>query len=221
MSNAEDLLDIIPRGKAAIVSRSVNSTIKLASIIANEVTKRGKRVVVVDELGYFSRYAPIGVFNEVKVVSSLREACEESGEYLVIALAVKRLSELRLCETLSVVVFTKSPAAKLPGTYVKCYLKRVPETSEHEFVCRDLGLTARVVLEPGEFRVVEGPPGIYGRAYGVLKNLLSSYGELTVKDAVRALSLELGIDKKRAKSIVVVLARRGYIKVLRGKVALA
>lgn len=221
MPEVEDILMSIATGRSIVVSRNVNVAVKLAVILARKAVEQGKSVIVIDEHGYFGRYAPLDLLERIRVTRDLEEACTANAGSLIIALMTKKLYGLKRCKATSLVIFTRCTTPFVRDNYAKYYLKRVPGSNEYLLACYDRGLTTRLSLEIDSVRVIESPPGIWGKVYDILKNTLSSYGELTMKDAVRAVSLELGVDKRRARSIVLMLARKGYIRVIRGRISLA
>jgi hypothetical protein len=213
-----EVLQRISSGRVVVSSRSVNALAKLSALVLREWIKRGASPVVVDNSGVLARYLPLDVLGSVEFSTNLEEACAGGKHVLVYGFAGLRL--LEKCAAKNIVVFT-APRSYYPKGYLVVYFSRVSSTlSEYVFKIPQEGLSIRVRLGE-ELRVVEKPPGTYGRAYEVLKSAMSDYGELTVKDAVRLISLELGVDKQRARNILVWLTRRKYFKVARGRLSLA
>lgn len=219
MSEIDNILEILLREKSIIMSNNLNALIRFATALASNALKWGKNVIIVDEQGFFERYIPLDLVEKVAITSNLKDACGDLNALLLV-LVPKSPYKLKYCRSPNVIAFTKPFRALGLHDYAKYRLKRVPGTSEYLLYCYEKGVSARILLKIRGIKLVESPPGIYGKAYEILKNTLSSYGEVMVKDAVRAISLELGVDKKRAKSIIIALARRGYVRVIKGKIAL-
>ncbi|MEM0246774.1 MAG: hypothetical protein QXH02_06085 [Desulfurococcaceae archaeon] len=219
MPETVDILEQVLCEKSIIISRSLNAMLKFAFTLISIALNRGLRVLVVDERGYLERYAPLELIERITVTSDLENACIDASA-LVVAYMPRSLRGLTHCKAMNVVVFTRYFGVRRLGDYVKYHLNRIPGTSEYALTCYERSISARIVLELGRIRVVGSPPGIYGKAYDALKNALVTYGEMRVKDAVLVVSKELGVDKNRARMILIALARRGYLKVVKGKVTL-
>lgn len=219
MPELVDVLEQVLREKSAILSYSLNAMLKFAFTLVSTALERNLSVSVVDERGYFERYAPLELVERIVITNNLENACDNTNT-LVIVFAPKRLCGLLRCRAMNVVIFTRYFGVRGLGDYIKYYLKRVPGTDEYMLICYEKNIHVRISLELSGVKVVGPLPGIYGKTYEVLKNALLTYGEMRVKDAILVVSKELGVDKKHARLIVVALARRGYLKVVKGKMTL-
>lgn len=214
-----NVLEQILSEKSVIISHSLNALLKFAFTLISAALDRDLNILVVDERRYFERYVPLELIERIVVTNSLENACCDTSA-LVIAFTPKNLHGLLRCKAMNVVVFTRYFGARRPGDYVKYYLKRIPGTGEYALTCYEKNISARIALGLGDVRVVESLPGIYGKAYETLKSALLTYGEMKVRDAILVVSKELGVDKKRARLIVITLARRSYLKVVKGRITL-
>lgn len=215
----EEIVELLLSGRNLVVSRSLNSLLKLVYSLVAEISRTSRNVVIVDERGYVARYLPQDFPGDVVLTLSLEDACREEHN-TVLVVAPRNLSALVKCKSRNLVVFSRASRDQGLKGFTRFYLRKVPGVNEYLLECFDRGVTTRVGLEPGGLTVIESPPGIQGLAYEALKNALSAFGELTVKDAVLVLSKELGLDKKKARAVLVALAKRSYIRVYKGRVGL-
>jgi len=131
----------------------------------------------------------------------------------------RRIRKLLQCRASSLIILHRYTGIQIPG-FAKYVVKRVPGTSEYILKSLDTNYTVRFEFTSNGIKEVNQPAGLKGEAYRILKNALSTYGEITIKDAVLILSKELGVDRKTARSILLELARSRYIGVYKGRVGL-
>jgi hypothetical protein len=212
-----DLLDELVRGQVAFASRNINALIKLGILVIKNLLKRNLRVVVLDEKSLLSRFAPVEFFDKVAFVKSLDEISAQSEALVVVAPG--SLKRYYKCDSKVTVLLLKSPARSLRG-FKQYYLQRIPGTSD--YILKPIGEVGafRVRLTESGVEEVPGPEGVLGRAYTIIKESLFTYGEITVKDAVRIISKELGLDKAEARKVLLNLARKRYIAVVSGRITL-
>jgi hypothetical protein len=212
-----DLLDELVHGQVVFASRNVNALIKLGILVIKNLLRRSLQVVVLDEKGLLSRFAPIELFDKVVFVKSLNEMCAQSVALVVIA--PSSLKRSYKCYSRVTVLLLKNPTRSLRG-FKQYYLQRVPGTSD--YILKPIGGVGafRVRFTESGIEEVPGPEGVLGRAYIIIKESLFTYGEMTVKDAIRIISKELGLDKAEARKVLLNLARKRYIVVVSGRITL-
>lgn len=210
------LVERLFNGKLLIISRNTNALVKLASLAIERAVKRGIRPAVVDETGYLVRYIPFELLDKISLFNEATEAC--SSNYAVI-FQPRYMKKLETCMSPTVLVFSKPTQYHLDG-YLNVYVSK--PSSGNQFIARlpFEGIVMRFTISDGEIVPLTSPPGIYGKAYDVLQRAMSDYGELNVKDAVRAIVVELGVDKTGARRILLWLARNAYIRVVKGRLSL-
>lgn len=215
----EEVLEELVRGRNVIFSHSANTLIKIASLVSKFLLDKGVNIVIMDEKGHASRYIPIELLDKVTITNDMEEACGiKTG--LLIVLANKSFYKLRNCASENILILTKPTNVFKSMEYTKYYITPIPGSKEYVLKSHDRALYTRLKLDSGYIGILEAPPGIYGKAYEVLINSLSMYGEITMKDATTVISKELGLDKKHARNILIKLARRRYIRVVKGKISL-
>jgi len=108
---------------------------------------------------------------------------------------------------------------KPPRYYEKIYLTRINENLYE--------LRFKKTMEKYRFRIkglkllfIERPSGLTGKAYDIITHAMIEYGELTIKDTIRLLVSELGIDKEEAKRILSKLLTEKYIRVEKKRIYL-
>lgn len=212
----EEFLSELMSGKSGIISLSVNTLLKVTFIVMRELLNRGLYIVVVDEKGYLAHFMPTDLLDKVRLVERIDEACSEVVDVLIVFLP-RNPYIVKTCRARNVIVLSRSlrPLDRLGFT--RFYLKKLLENGEIEVRCYDKGSKFRIKISNRKPLVYTRPTGILGKAYDVLEEALSSYGEISIKDALLILSRELDIDKKHARRVLVTLSRRGYIKITKGK----
>lgn len=215
-----DILYELSRGKNIVISYLTNAMIKLSFLVALNIIRENREVAVVDESNYIARYIPLELVENIHAVDSIEEACGDEKSFLIVFMP-KNMRKLIYCRAQDILVFANP--IKLHGfkEYVKYYLERINEEDEYVLSSPSRGSIYRFRIRENKLELVEKPPGILGQAYDVIKNTASTYGDLTIKDALIVLVKETGLDKKHARNILVNLAKRGYIRVHKGKITLA
>lgn len=214
--NDSNVFNQLFSGKRVFVSHSIGVLVKLAVEAVKRYVKLGAKPTIVDETGFLLRYIPLELLDRVVVSTNIAEACSEDTAILFEPTYMKRLE---LCAAPNVLVFSK-PKSYYPSRYLRVYITRASTTGHYIARCPLEGLVMRFTISDEGIAIVEGPPGVYGKAYETLKRAMSDYGELNVKDAVRVLVVELGVEKTRARQILLWLARNSYVKVVKGKLSL-
>ncbi len=215
---SSDLLETILKPKTLIGSRDINTLIKICLVITYKVVNTQKQVVLVDEKNIVSRYIPIELLDKITLLANPDEACSQKPDYLLVFYP-RRIRKLLQCRASSLIILHRYTGIQIPG-FAKYVVKRVPGTSEYILKSLDTNYTVRFEFTSNGIKEVNQPAGLKGEAYRILKNALSTYGEITIKDAVLILSKELGVDRKTARSILLELARSRYIGVYKGRVGL-
>lgn len=119
----------------------------------------------------------------------------------------------------NILVFTTpgSPI-RIPRFFAKMFIDRIDERT---YIMRmQGGRTLRILVNPEGLRFIDKPEGAYGRAYDLVTGLMAEHGEVTVKDAVRAISLELGVSREAARRILYRLVEERYLRIVRGRISL-
>lgn len=211
----------ILNSRSIVISKDVNALLKLGFTLARIALERSLFVTIVDERGIASRYIPIELLDKVRLNPLLSDTCRERIESgIVIAILPRNIRILKFCGLNRLIVLSRFlRLADIPG-YTKFYLSRI--RGQPVFLLRsfDKGLIARVKFTSDYKISIDYPTGDLGKAYELLKNYLATYGEITIRDAVIAISKELGVDKKKARLIVVDLTKRGYIIIHKKKIEL-
>lgn len=213
---SSSIVNELIKGRRIFVSHHIGVLIKLAVFVVKNLVQESTRPVILDEQGVLLRYLPLELLDSIQVAANTSEACK--GDYLVV-FEPKSMRHLEPCIASNILVFTK-PRSFYPARYSKVYIKRIGSTGQYLVKSPETGISARIELAENKVILIEKPPGIYGKAYEVLKNAMSDYGELTVKDAIRIISLELNIDRLKARHVFLWLARNSYVRVVRGKLSL-
>lgn len=215
MSNSSVLGELF-KGRKIYVSRNTSVLVKLAIEALRTLADKGPALV--DGEGLVARYMPLELLDKVQLKESLEEACRESN--ILVAFNPKHTRALGTCMASTVLVFSSRYAVRVPADYQKYYVSRAGTTRHIVLRSSSGGLPLRLVFAESGLKVVEKPPGIYGKAYDLLKQAMIDYGEVTVKDAVRILTLELGVSTNRAREVLLWLTRNMYLRVVKGKLSL-
>ncbi|MEM4535071.1 MAG: hypothetical protein QXP67_01805 [Desulfurococcaceae archaeon] len=214
---SSDLMSDLTRGKKLFVSSHAGLLVKLAILMIKSIVLKGVKPAIMDEQGLLLRYIPLDLLGSLQLVLSTQEACK--NHYLIV-FEPRLTGFLKTCQAPNILVFTK-PRGLYPAGFVKVFLKRVASTNHYLLRSPEMGLAVRVELTEHGITIAEKPKGVYGEAYEILKNAMSNYGEITVKDAVRVISLELNLDKLKARQVLQWLTRNGYLRVVKGRLSLA
>ncbi|MEM4718299.1 MAG: hypothetical protein QXE81_06045 [Desulfurococcaceae archaeon] len=207
--------------KSVIVSRDVNALLKLGYTLTRLALKANLKVTIVDERGVASRYIPFELLDKVRINNQLSDTCRGVEEQEVrIVILPGNTKILKHCRSGRVIVLVNSlRLVETPG-YTKFYLTRIRGQPVFYLRSPDKGINTRMRFMDDYSIVVVSPTGDLGRAYELIKNYLATYGEITVKDAIVAISKELSLDKKKARSLIVDLGRRGYIRIHKKRIEL-
>lgn len=205
----EELLDHILSGSALIISRSANLKIALARNLIIAASRRSMRVHVIDPGGVLAKYVEdllaSGLFDtEIK--------CEGELDYVIL---YEPRGAVRPLPCLTTAFITPGAKVRVARGFRKIYARPI---SGGVYELRDLinNIRWRIKQEGFALKPAELDP-FHKRALDVLIESMSLYGEMTVKDAVRALVAELGVTKEEARRILIRLARSKYIAVRKGK----
>jgi hypothetical protein len=214
-----DVLRELSHGRNIVISHYTNVMLKLLFLTVLEAVEDKRRVIVVDEHDYVARFIPLELAERIQITHSVEEACGER-EVFVVVFMPKYLRRILHCRAEDALVFTKPTRMLQPGEYVKYYVGKV---AEEEYVLKSplKGIAIRLKVRGDSVEVFEKPPGILAQVLEILKNIASTYGDVTVKDAVVIIAKETGVDRRQARSILIKLARKGYIRVQKGKIQLA
>jgi len=204
--------------RAVITFRSVNTLIKLASIVISRLLDREGGVCVVLCRPELARYLPPELLDRVKVVD-LDIACRECTQTVLLGAECFDRS-LRTCSSKYIYVFTCRTRIRASREFARVYVKGIA-VGEYALIAPAKGIYARFTISSGDVVVLRGPSGVYGKALEVLRSAMSLYGELAVKDAVRVLVYELGVERAYARRVIEWLVRHGYIRVARGRLSLS
>ncbi len=204
--------------RAIIIFKSVNTLIKLASIVISKLLNKESRVCTVLCRPELARYLPPELLDKVEVVD-VDTACRDCT-YIILLGAEYFNRILRTCSSKYIYVFTCRSRIRAPREFTRIYVKSITG-GEYVLIAPTRGVYTRFSISNNDIVVFRDPSGIYGKALETLKNAMSSYGELTVKDAVRILIHELRVERTYARKVIEWLARHGYIKVVKGRLSLS
>ncbi|MET1159748.1 MAG: hypothetical protein ABWW65_02195 [Thermoprotei archaeon] len=202
-------------GAKALISHYLAA--KLVLIVRSIESIGSRNVLVIDEKEYLMRMGLLrGVSSDFMIANKL--LYKLLSEYdRVVLIEPERLPRIRPKTSILVSLTPGSYRFKLPKIYEKVFLKRVSEDL-YEIVFDNTMEKYRVFIKGSRIYDASKPPGILGRAYEVLANALIEYGELSIRDAVVVLSSELGIDKKKAREIVYMLASKGFMSIEKNRI---
>lgn len=215
----EEFLELFIYGRNILISHYTSLLIKLSVVVIKEALRRGIKVEVLDRIGTLVKYIPEEVLQGVVIRDELGDITPSSNLLLVVN-QPDSLRGLAKCGAENILVLLTPGRVHRLANFTKIYLSRLQSGNIFKVKCYSRGINLLFTFVEGDVKVIEAPPGIYGEAYEVLKSAMSTYGELTVKDATLVLYKELGVDKRRARAILVYLARRCYIKVVKGRINL-
>ncbi|MEM1638834.1 MAG: hypothetical protein QXJ69_01985 [Desulfurococcaceae archaeon] len=218
--DSDNVLRELSYGRNIVMSYLTNTMFKMLFTIVSNAIREKRELVVVDESKYVARYIPLELVESILVVNNIEEACNEENLFSIVFMP-RDLRKLTYCRARDVLVFTKPIRIHNFREYVKYYLEKVAEGNEYVLKSPTKGVTYRFKISKGKLELIEKPAGILGQAYEIIKNTMSMYGDTTVRDIVVILTKEIGVDKKEARKILVDLARRGYIRVHKGRITLA
>lgn len=218
--NTEEILDELSSGRNAIFSSNLNVLLRLCFALTRRLINNNNSVVIVDERRVTSRYIPLDLADKVLMTSSLVEACSAGSGSTIIVVLPKNIKEIVSCKAKNIVLLTRSSRLVDRLGFARFYLKQTPVMGEYVLRSSDKNIYVRIRFT-GEYpSVVIGPAGLTGRIYMIIQDLLVTYGEITVKDVVNAVSIELGLNRKQVREQVLRLAKMGYIRIRRKKIEL-
>lgn len=205
----EDLLTRILSESSLVISRNANLKIALARNLIIAASEQGMRVHVIDPGGALIKFVDdllaAGLFD-----TEMR--CEGELDYIIL---YEPRGAVRPLQCITTAFITPGGSARIARGFRKIYARpiaagiyelRDPVNNEKWRIKREGFKVEPISLDP-----------FHKRALDVLIESMALYGEITVKDAVRALMAELGITKEEARRAVVRLARLRYIAVRKGK----
>lgn len=210
----------LTHGRNIVISHYTNIMLKLLFLVLFKAIEGDQKIIVVDEHNYVTRFIPLELAERIHITNSFEEACNKR-EVLLVVFMPKYPRKILYCRAENTIVFTKPTRILEPFGYIKYYIGKVAEGEEYVLKSLGKGITIRLKVKGDKLEALEKPPGILGQVLEVLKTAASTYGDLTAKDAVIIIAKERGIDKKQARNILVKLARKGYIRVRKGKIQLA
>ncbi|MCC6053346.1 MAG: hypothetical protein LM569_04025 [Desulfurococcaceae archaeon] len=203
--------------RAVIVSRSVNTLVKLVNVVISEISTTSTSVCLVLGRPELARYLASGLIERVKVLD-LESSCSSCTHTVVLEPGL--LKSLTNCKSEYIYVFTQRGEKYTPRGFTRLHVKRAT-TGEYLLVAPSRGIYARFTIRGNELVFTEHPFGIYSRALDTIKNAMATYGELTIRDSIRVLVHELGVEKAYARRIIEWLVSRGYIRIVKGKITMS
>jgi len=203
--------------RSIIVSTSINTLIRLANVVISKLIHSGEQVCIVAETTQLARYLSPEVLNKVEF-SDPETACRECAHIVFLEVIQSKL--LRTCKSENIYVFTaKSRTPRTPG-YTRVYVKSIT-SGEYSLIEPKTGIYVRFTFREGDLVFQEQLSGLYKIALEALMNSMSTYGEISIKDATRIIVHDLGVEKGYARRILEWLARHRYIRVVKGKITIA
>ncbi|RLG59387.1 hypothetical protein DRN86_04335 [Candidatus Geothermarchaeota archaeon] len=116
------------------------------------------------------------------------------------------------------VIVTTTPGEIRVGKifgWKKAFLKRI---EGYDFILSIGSMKFGLVIKPGYIGLKKGVSGIYKKALTLLRKGVVEYGFLSTRDAVDIISYNLNVKRDEARKILSYLARKGYVKVVKGEV---
>jgi len=203
-------------GKRAIItSRSVNTLIKLANVLISRLIN-SKKVCLVVSKPELARYISVELLDKVEILD-ITMACRECS-YTVV-LGVDYFKPLQICSSEYIYVFTRKATFRCPRGFRRIHVSSIT-SNEYLLIAPSTGTYIRFSISAGDVVVREQPAGVYRRALEAIREAMAIYGDLTVKDAVRVLVHDLGVDKAFARRLIEWLAGHRYIRVVKGRITL-
>ncbi len=203
--------------RSIIVSTSANTLVRLANVVISMLTHNGVKVCIVAETTQLARYLSLEVLNKVEFTDP-ETACKECT--CTVFLEVTQPKLLRICKSKNIYVFTTKPKSPRTPGYTRIYVKSIT-SGEYSLIEPKTGVYMRFTFREGDIVFQEQLSGIYKKALEVLMNSMSVYGEISIKDAIRIMVHELGVERGYARRILEWLMRHRYIRVVKGKITIA
>ncbi|MEM2024977.1 MAG: hypothetical protein QXW94_01645 [Desulfurococcaceae archaeon] len=214
----EELFELLIYGRNMLISHYASSLIKLSILVIKEALIKDMSVGLFDERGTIVKYIPQELLQRATVYSNTSEL-PIGKDFLAILYLPGDGRALKGCKSENVLALVKPGQVAKLVNYTKHYLSRLTRNL-YQLKCLNKGISVVFTFSTDDIEIIEKPPGIYGKAYEVLKTTMATYGTLTIKDAVLVLSKELGLEKRNARTILIHLARRQYIRVIKGRINL-
>jgi len=210
------LIEDLAKGFNAVVSHYMSIKIRL---LLEVVESRGRQhVTVLDPGGSLAQYA--GELSRLTTPTA-SQAGQDGGNLLVVFEPTPSIDLGGLADNYSNILVFTTPGSrvKIPLFFKRIYISRINQET-YLVRIKPGNKTLRLVTGPGGIRVVDKPLGIHGEAYSIVTRLMAEYGEILVKDAVRTLMLELGVDKETARRILYKLIEEKYLRVVNGRISM-
>ncbi|MCY0868453.1 MAG: hypothetical protein OWQ48_04390 [Desulfurococcus sp.] len=206
------LAEVLLKGYNAVVSGYFNIKIRLLAEILSTLGSRGNTMLL----------DPYKLLEKSGLQVPLREySTAHPGEcdLLIVFEPSGEINLLELAEECSSILVFTTPGSsvRIPGFFNRITISRA---SSGVFIARIRGQrrVVRLRLDEDRVHVVEKPEGVYARALEVIAGMLSEHGEILVGDAVRAVSHELGVNRREARLIIYKLVEEGYLRIKHGRV---
>lgn len=211
-----DLIRLLTRGFKAVVSHYMSIKSRIVLEVLNN--KPVDPIIILDQNSILSRIIGLEESSIPGIhINQLVEARKgllivfEPGEEIEFDPLVKNYGNI-------LVFTTPGSKARIPRFFAKIYIDKIDEDTYLMRMWR--GRTVRIHVGIDRLRIASKPEGVYGQVYDLLRKLMIEYGEITIKDAIRAVSLELGVEKKVARQIIYKLLKERYFRVVHGKITL-
>jgi len=210
------LIEDLTKGFNAVVSHYMSIKIRL---LLEVVESKGRQyIAVLDPGGSLAQYA-----RELSqlITPAASQVGQDGGSLLVVFEPTPSIDLRGLADNYSNILVFTTPGSrvKIPLFFKRIYISRINQET-YLVRIKPGNKTLRLITGPGGIRVVDKPLGIHGEAYSIVARLMAEYGEILVKDAVRALMLELGVDKETARRILYKLIEEKYLRVVNGRISM-
>ena len=209
------ILELIGKRRLVAASPYAAASMILAAAAAVRGLERSRAVVLIDGGGFkvevLENLGGPSVLGRILVTRDVPG--EGPGDPIV---AYNAGLFLHLIPSDRILMATVERLEEVPR-HLRRYVVRVQRLSGHTYLLR-LGRQACLAEIRASGITPLRPRGYEARALSLLSRASVEYGPLTVRDAVDILSSELGVNRRRARSIIIGLARKKLVVVEKGQV---
>lgn len=97
---------------------------------------------------------------------------------------------------------------------------RIMTMEPGSFIAKGAGQSFKIIVRDNDLAEEDVLNNYLYRAYSIIVDSMSEYGEISVKDALNILAASLGITKEKARETIGELIQHKKIKVVKGKIEL-
>lgn len=197
-------------GRVVVYTDSSSFKIALVRTIAERFGGE-RKVFIVDYSGSHSRYLD-DLYGRENIV--FNELCGSSSDILVLIDPPEPIANTP-CPT--IVLATRGMRVKARG-FTRAIAKEI-QSNLYELQVINSGWNIRLRREGLTLSPVDMNP-LHETALRLLTEAMSNFGEITARDAVNILVVNMGLSKNEARRVLVELASRKYISLRKGKITL-